>query len=102
MVKQAGESRLAYFPLITFAVLLALWSAVSQSRVFHQSALPSPTAVIWAFGEELSTGKLATDLVASLFRVTLGFLLAIALGMPVGLWMGHSLHVRLVLLPAIN
>jgi NitT/TauT family transport system permease protein len=102
MVKQAGESKLAYFPLITFSVLLLLWFAVSQSRAFHQSALPSPTAVVRAFGEEVRTGKLTTDLVASLFRVTLGFLLAIALGMPIGLWMGHSRHARVALLPTMN
>lgn len=102
MVKQAGKSQIVYFPLITLAVILLLWFAMARSGIFHQSALPSPLAVARAFGEEIRTGKLVTDLVASLYRVTLGFLLAVVLGMPVGLWMGHSLHARLALLPTIN
>lgn len=91
-----------FFPLVTFAGLILLWTLVWKTGVFHESALPSPMAVVRAFGEEIRTGRLVTDLSASLFRVTLGFLLAVALGMPIGLWMGHSLPARLALLPAIN
>jgi NitT/TauT family transport system permease protein len=70
--------------------------------MFHESALPSPVAVFRAFREEVLSGQLINDASASLFRVTLGFLLAVALGMPLGLWMGHSLLGRSALLPAIN
>jgi NitT/TauT family transport system permease protein len=81
---------------------MLLWMLVLQSGVFHQSALPSPAAVGRAFAEEITSGKLANDLTVSLFRVTVGFFLAVALGMPLGLWMGRSLRARLALLPAIN
>ncbi len=39
---------------------------------------------------------------ASLFRVTTGFGLAAALGIPVGLWLGVRVRARLALLPAVN
>ena len=90
------------FPLVTFAAFTLLWTLVWRAGVFHESALPSPVAVWRAFAEELSNGRLATDLTTSLFRVTLGFFLAVTLGMPVGLWMGRSPRARLALLPAIN
>ena len=95
-------SRNVWFSLVAFAALLLIWIVVWQAGVFHESALPSPTAVGRAFLEEIRNGRLATDLTASLFRVTLGFFLAVALGMPVGLWMGRSLSARLALLPALN
>jgi len=81
---------------------MLLWTLVLRSGFFHQSALPSPSAVWLAFGEEVGSGKLATDLTVSLFRVTVGFFLAVALGMPLGLWMGRSFGARLALLPTIN
>jgi NitT/TauT family transport system permease protein len=52
--------------------------------------------------EEVRTGRLLNDLVASLFRVTSGFLLAVSLAIPVGLWLGHHARSRFALLPAIN
>jgi NitT/TauT family transport system permease protein len=97
-----GTIRLILFPLVTFSALTLLWALVWQSGIFHQSALPSPTAVVRAFAEEIRNGRLATDLTASLFRVTLGFFLAVAFGMPIGLWMGRNLRARLALLPAVN
>jgi len=97
-----GTIRVILFPLVTFAALTLLWTLVWRAGVFHQSALPSPAAVWRAFAEEIRNGRLATDLTASLFRVTLGFFLAVALGMPVGLWMGRSLRARLALLPVVN
>lgn len=100
--RQAGTGGLVFFPLIAFAALVLVWMSVWKTGVFHESALPSPAAVARAFGDEISTGRLVADLSASLFRVTLGFFLAVALGMPVGLWMGHSPRARLALLPAIN
>ena len=42
------------------------------------------------------------DLVASLFRVTTGFALAVALGIPVGLMLGHQASARAALLPTVN
>jgi len=102
VIRQSDKSRFVLLPLITFAGLVLLWTVVWRSGVFHESALPSPAAVVRAFGEEIRTGRLLTDLSASLFRVTVGFLLAIVLGMPIGLWMGRSMRARVALLPAIN
>jgi NitT/TauT family transport system permease protein len=41
-----------------------------------------------SFREEVSSGRLFNDIVASLWRVAVGFLLAAGLGVPAGLWLG--------------
>ncbi len=89
-------------PLAVVAAIVALWTAVSVSGAFHESAFPSPQSVLRGFGEELKSGRLFNDLITSLFRVSCGFGLAVALGIPVGLWMGQKLAVRMALLPIIN
>lgn len=83
-------------------VLIAIWCIVWASGVFHESALPSPLAVTRAFGLELRTWRLVNDLVVSLFRVSCGFSIAVALGIPTGLWLGQRLTARKTLLPLLN
>jgi NitT/TauT family transport system permease protein len=52
--------------------------------------LPGPAAVGAALVELAASGELARHLVASLFRVTWGYLGAVALAIPVGLTLGRS------------
>lgn len=92
-------------PLLPIAVMIAgimIWAALSALRVFPESAFPSPLSVAGGFVEEIKTGRLFNDLVASLFRVTTGFVLAAASGVPLGLVLGNHVPARLALLPAIN
>jgi NitT/TauT family transport system permease protein len=84
------------------SALVGIWSIVWASGLFHESALPSPLAVLRAFGMELRTSRLPNDLVVSLFRVSCGFSIAVVLGIPTGLWLGHGLVARKTLLPLIN
>src|SRR5688500_13826221 len=79
-----------------------LWALLSYLRVFPESAFPTPLAVARGFGEEIQNGRLFNDLVASLFRVSIGFALAVALGLPIGLVLGHRSRARAAFLPAIN
>ncbi|HEU4389898.1 MAG TPA: ABC transporter permease [Blastocatellia bacterium] len=74
----------------------------SRLRVFPESAFPSPLAVARGFAEEITSGRLGNDVVASLFRVTIGFALAVALGLPLGLLLGQHTRARAALLPAVN
>ena len=89
-------------PLSVIALLVAVWTFVSLSGVFHASAFPSPQAVLAGFAEELQSGRLFNDLVTSLFRVSCGFFLAVLTGIPVGLWMGQKAWARTALLPIVN
>ena len=102
MSEKPFPSKVELLPLIVLVVAVAIWWAVWRSQVFPQSVFPSPQAVAKGLGEEIRTGRLLSDLVASLFRVTTGFMLAVLLGVPVGLWLGHHARSRLALLPTIN
>lgn len=91
-----------FLPIGVLIVALALWSVLSTARLFPESTFPSPWAVARGFAEEVAAGRLMTDLVASLFRVSAGFLLAVLLSVPFGLWLGHHARARQALLPAVN
>lgn len=72
--------------LVVIAVLLAIWWG---TVVWTKSAIfPTPWQVITGTIELIEDGTLWMHIGSSLFRVAAGFLLAVALAVPLGLWMG--------------
>ena len=102
MTEKPLPTRTRLLPLLVLCLAIAVWSALWLLQVFPASVFPSPLAVAKGLGEEVRTGRLLSDLVASLFRVTTGFMLAVVLGIPAGLWLGHHVRSRFALLSAIN
>src|SRR5215471_19553811 len=102
MAYMPDKIRSIVLPLAVVVVLIALWTAVWKAGIFHESAFPSPLAVLGGFRQELRNGRLFNDLITSLFRVSCGFAIAVALGLPMGLWMGKKLAARQAFLPIIN
>lgn len=84
------------------ALLVAVWAGLSALQLFPDSLFPRPIDVVRGVGTEFSSGRLVTDIIASLFRVCAGFFLAVALGVPLGLAVGRSARARAALLPTIN
>jgi NitT/TauT family transport system permease protein len=79
-------------PLAVAALLVALWwlvVVVSESVIF-----PTPLQVVRATAELIEDGTLWNHIGASLFRVGVGFGLAVLVGVPLGLLMGwvHGAH----------
>jgi NitT/TauT family transport system permease protein len=102
MMDKPNTSKSILLPMVVVAALIMIWTAVWKAGIFHESAFPSPLAVLRGFGEEIRSGRLFNDLITSLFRVSCGFLIAVATGVPMGLWMGQRLAARLAFLPIIN
>ncbi|HEV2827607.1 MAG TPA: hypothetical protein VGW76_08365, partial [Pyrinomonadaceae bacterium] len=75
MTEKPPPSKSGLLPLIVLLVAIGIWSALTLLNVFPESVFPSPLAVAKGLGEEIRTGRLPGDLVASLFRVTAGFML---------------------------
>jgi NitT/TauT family transport system permease protein len=73
-------------PFATIAVLLAAWEAAVRWK--PGSLLPGPWAVTRAILEMAANGLLWKHLAASLFRVSWGYLWAVAWALPAGLWLG--------------
>lgn len=89
-------------PLAVVAAGLAAWFVLARLHVFPESAFPTPGQVVQGFIEKCRHGEILDDVVASLYRVVFGFVLAVALGIPLGLWIGTSSILRTALLPAVN
>jgi NitT/TauT family transport system permease protein len=88
--------------LVIVLAAIAVWAALSALGVFPPTAFPSPLAVARGIVEEARSGRLFNDVVASLFRVTTGFALSVAVGLPLGLWLGRVARAREALMPAVN
>jgi NitT/TauT family transport system permease protein len=89
-------------PFLLPVAALALWEVSSRVNLFPRGSVPSPLEVVQGFREEFARGRIWDDLVASLFRVFSGFLLAVLLGLPLGLLMGSRALARTALLPTVN
>src|SRR5260370_22209650 len=102
MIEEPVSSKAHVLPLVVVLVALLIWTVVSLLKVFPDSVFPSPLAVARGFVEEVRSGRLLDDLVASLFRVTTGFALAVFSGIPAGLWVGPPAPPRTAFFPIIN
>ena len=89
-------------PFLVLLVMLLLWFLISALHLFPAYAFPSPGSVWRSFKEELAAGRLLNDIVASLWRVAVGFLLSVIFGIPLGLWLGQHLYARKAFLPLLN
>ncbi|MBL8473242.1 MAG: ABC transporter permease [Rhodocyclaceae bacterium] len=97
----AGGVR-AWPAILIGALALAIWWLLCSANWLPEYVFPSPQSVARAFAEDMRSGRLFDDAVVSFYRVTLGFGLAVALGVPAGLLLGTRLIVREGLLPAVN
>ena len=102
MTEKAISSKDRLLPFLVLVFALMIWTVLSLLKVFPDSVFPSPVAVAKGFSEELRNGRLLDDTVASLFRVTTGFALAVFAGIPAGLWLGHHARSRNAFLPLVN
>ena len=91
------------------AVLLPLAVAVAFVAGWHLSVklsgsdiFPTPGQVVSGTVELVEKGVLLKYIVASLFRVTTGYLLAVAVGIPAGLLMGWFAPARMAFNPALQ
>jgi NitT/TauT family transport system permease protein len=72
--------------LAVVAVLIAAWWAAVAAT--HSVIFPTPWSVVTGTLELLNDGTLWRHIGASLMRVGTGFALAVAVAVPLGLWMG--------------
>lgn len=97
-------SRTAYvlIAFVMFAALLALWTVVTAFDLVEAIFLPSPGQVLETLQEQVSNGELWTDAGASAYRIMVGYLLATAMSLPIGVLMGTSTRVNAALEPFID
>jgi taurine transport system permease protein len=96
-------------PVLTALTLLSVflaWYAIARYRVVSELFVPHPAMVWQAFTDILLDGyrgsTLARHLADSLYRVIVGFLLAVVTAVPLGLAIGYSSKVGAVFDPLIE
>ena len=86
--------------LVVFALIIgAWWAAVVLS---HSVVFPTPLQVVTGTLELIRDGTLWEHIFASLFRVVVGFGLAVLVGVPLGLWMGWKRGAYVTLNPLVQ
>ena len=84
---------------LALPALVVLWAVVAL--LLDTSLLPSPAAVLQAFWLTVQSGELAHNLLITLRRVLISFVLAMALGTLLGVWMGRSRGANALLDPLL-
>ena len=74
--------------LSSFAFFLLLWSILTYGRFVDPLFLPSPGRVFQAGVDLFSELGFTTDILNSVYRVMMGFIIAAIIGVPIGLIMG--------------
>ena len=93
-------NRALLYPVLVFTGILLLWDGavrLSGSEIF-----PRPFQVLLGIVELIEHGLLFKYIVASLFRVSIGYTLAVIVGVPLGLLLGWSRPAFLAFNPLIQ
>ncbi|PWI14649.1 sulfate ABC transporter permease [Streptomyces sp. Act143] len=88
-------------PIVAIAVVLAAW-ALLYPIVDNPAKLPSPSAVGSAFKDAWLQGELLGYIWTSVSRGLLGFLMALAIGTPLGLLVARVKFVRAAIGPILS
>ena len=87
---------------LAFGGLLTFWAIAIDLGQWGDQVFPGPLEVLKSLWELIENGTLLRHSVASLFRVTAGFYLAVLFGIPLGIFIGQVKKARLLLNPLIQ
>ncbi len=82
------ELRQRLVPFISFAVITGVWEVWVRLSGVSPHKFPSPLRVVSGLWELAVSGVLLDHVIASLYRVTWGYFLAVAVAVPFGLLLG--------------
>jgi len=83
-----STQRRPLLPLLAFLGLGLVWEALCVWGGWSVEALPTPRQTVASTWELIQSGDLLRHAVASLYRVTAGFYLAVLFGIPAGMLLG--------------
>lgn len=89
-------------PLMTFAVIAAAWQLLASYGGFPPKLVPGLGDIAETFVRLARNGVLAAAAVATLYRLSVGFLLAAVIGVLVGIAMGRRQWIEDTLLPIVT
>ncbi len=83
--RKMKHTRYMLISVVAFGVIALAWSITSNLEMVNTLFLPDPLSVINKFFEILGDGSLMVDTSISIYRISMGFLLAAVLGVPIGI-----------------
>ena len=85
--------------IMTFVVIFALWGGLSGSGMVKELFLPSPLKVLNDIVSCAKDGSLWANMGWSIFRITMGFVISVIIGVPLGILAGSFKRVDAVVTP---
>lgn len=97
--KDIGKKKYLLYAVISFIVVFLAWFLVSESGLLKEIFLPKPKSVIQYYIDSIKDGSLWANTKISVYRISLGFIYAVILGIPVGILVGTFKKFEAVLRP---
>jgi len=85
-----------------FFILLFLWQIAANFKIINVNFLPPPSSLVKEFYYLAKSGYLSSNLLGSLYRVTLGFTIAVCLGVILGTLLGYFSKIGNVIVPVLD
>lgn len=92
----------SWLGIITFLVILVIWDVLSRFSGWSADIFPDPITVVFSLVELIQNGTLLCHTVASLYRVTAGFYLAVIFGIPIGILLGRFQSFQALINPLVQ
>jgi len=86
--------RQKFYPLIFFIFLLLVWAIASKLKLFSPELFPYFSDFLQSAHEEITSGRVLRDILASLFRWGVGFSLALLTSIPLGLMLSKQTAIQ--------
>ncbi len=87
--------------VLSVACLLAVWQAVAAARIWSVLFFPGPLDILDGFLALVRAGDLANDLWVSTQELAIGYVMAVVVGLPLGIAMGWYKRVRFLIDPYV-
>ena len=87
---------------VSILILLGIWEAICRTGIVSSLFLPAPTQILAALADMVTGGEIVDSLLASLYRIVVGFLVGGSLGLIVGLVTGTSALCDRIMNPIVN
>ncbi len=87
---------------IFIVMVVGLWAYLSYEQSYSPSVFPYFFDFLKVIGDELKSGRVVNDLIASAFRWSAGLFLSVIFGLPMGLVIGKNKFAQKLLLPYLN
>lgn len=97
--KEISRKRFMISACVTFIVIFVAWYLACASGSVEELFLPSPAKVLKDIVESAKDGSLWINMKFSIFRVTMGFILSVVLGVPLGILAGSFRQFEAIIAP---